>query len=97
MTDDTSKITFEPFITVSLACVREPYQRIAANKIAIASNAPGITGIHMYDAPAARRLVDDINKLIAVLDPPPVVTDKILGAVQRPKRKYAKRVQGKRK
>lgn len=97
MTTDTPKNAFEPFITVSLACVRQPFEGFATNKIAIASNAPGTTAIHLYDVPAARRLVDDINKLIAALDPPRTITDKIIGAVQRPKRKRTKVKKGKRK
>jgi hypothetical protein len=69
--NDNIKPSFEPFITVSLASVRSAYSNTSTTKIALASNAPGCTAIHMYDAPAARRLVGEINNLIAVLDPPP--------------------------
>jgi hypothetical protein len=86
---EDNKASFEPFITVSLACLRQPYQTNAANKIAVASNAPGCTAIHMHDVPAARRLVAELNKLIDFLEPPMAVTDKHLG-VQRPKRKAKK-------
>jgi hypothetical protein len=86
---EESKPAFEPFITVSLACVRQPYERVSANKIAVVSNAPGVTAVHMYGVPEARRLVDELNKLIAVLDPPPVTKLAVLVPDEKPKRKRA--------
>jgi hypothetical protein len=82
--------SFEPFITVSLGNVRQPYQSHSTTMIAIGSHAPGVTSIHWHDAPTARRLVATINKLIDVLDPPPTA------AVQKPARRLSKLHKGSR-
>ncbi len=81
---------FEPFLTVSLMNQRPAYSSLPAMKIALTSNCPGTTAIHTYDAPAARRLVVELNKLIDALEPPMVVTDKILRGKQKIARKTKK-------
>jgi hypothetical protein len=85
---DSDKATFEPFITVSLGGMRQAYQTTITTKIAISSNAPGVTAIHWYDAAAARRLVVEINKLIDVLDPPrpDIAEPAICSAKHKPRR-----------
>ena len=69
---EIDKKAFEPFVTISLAHrARQPYALQGTMAIALASNCPGVTAIHWYDAPAARKLVADLQALINVLDPPP--------------------------
>jgi hypothetical protein len=101
--NDNDKATFEPFITVTLGAMRQAYGNLTT-KIAVSSNAPGVTAIHWYDAPAARRLVDELNKLIAVLDPSIMATASPAGPqkkLRKPQRVPVKRARkakkGKRK
>ena len=69
---DASNPTFEPFITVSLVPgVRAPYAAHGETKIAVVSNCPGVTSIHIHDGPAARKLAAELNRLADAIDPPP--------------------------
>ena len=71
MTSD-DKPTFEPFITVSLVPgVRAPYAAHGETKIAVVSNCPGVTSIHIHDGPAARKLAAELNRFADAIDPPP--------------------------
>ena len=70
---EPDKQAFEPFVTVSLGRSKSAYWSTGGHvtKIALSSNCPGVTAIHWYDAPAARKLVADLQALINALDPPP--------------------------
>lgn len=81
----TDKASFEPFVTLALGSVRQPYSSSGTTKIALSSNAPGVTAIHWYDAPAARRLVAELQILIDRLDPPPAVPVEAAKAKRKPR------------
>jgi hypothetical protein len=93
---DEQKPSFDPFVTVSLGNHHDGQGRWAfgtcgSTAIALVSNCPGVTAIHWYDAPAARRLVADIQALIDKLDPPPVKLEIITPPLKKRGRKVAKK------
>lgn len=70
MTSD-NKPTFEPFLTVSLVYVTERWSNTPVSKVALTSNGPGFTAVHVHDGPSARKLAAELNRLADVIDPPP--------------------------
>ena len=92
MSDLASKpeASFEPFVTVQIGHFRAPYTSFTTQKIALTSNAPGVTAIHWYDAASARRLAFDLNAYADVLDPKPIATEPVAPPKARKKRRPKK-------